>query len=298
MSSKFSKLMTTLDPKRGYIVHYRALKQAVKHGVVVIKLHKCIRFMQSRWLTPYIQLNTDLRKKATTTFGQNLPKMMINSNYGKTLENVRQHQNIKLVCNSEKLSKLAAKPSYSHSTIINEDLVAVHMYKERINFYEPIFIGQAILDISKTIMYKFHYEVMLPLYGPERLMLCYMNTDSFIYLILTNSFHDDLKNYLLEYFDTSNYPTDNPCYTDRRKKQPGTFTDECKGMYMQEIIALLPKVYAYLTTLQNYSNQVFTRDVDEVKRLKGVGQGVVKHEIKMVDYLNCLRDKQYERKCR
>ncbi|XP_050524225.1 uncharacterized protein LOC126895927 [Daktulosphaira vitifoliae] len=126
-SSKCSKLMTTLDPKRGYIVHYRALKQAVKHGVVVTKLHKCIRFMQSRWLASYIQLNTDLRKKATTTFGQNLPKTMINSNYGKTLENVRKHQNIKLVCNPEKLSKLAAKPSYSHSTIFNEDLVAVHM---------------------------------------------------------------------------------------------------------------------------------------------------------------------------
>ncbi|XP_050528160.1 uncharacterized protein LOC126898263 [Daktulosphaira vitifoliae] len=81
-SSKHSKLMTMLQPKRGYIVHYRALKLAMKHSVVVTKLHKCIKFMQSRWLAPYIQLNTDLRKKATTTFGQNMTKLMINSNYG------------------------------------------------------------------------------------------------------------------------------------------------------------------------------------------------------------------------
>ncbi|XP_050522351.1 uncharacterized protein LOC126894983 [Daktulosphaira vitifoliae] len=284
--------MTTLQPKRGYIVHCRALKLAVKYGVVVTKLHKCIKFMQSRWLAPYIQLNTEFRRKETTTFGQNMAKLMINSNYGKTLVNVRKHQNIQLVCNPEKLSRLAAKPSFSHTTVFNKNLVAVHMYKEKINFYKPIFIGQAILDISKCIMYKFHYEIMMPLYGPERLLLCYMDTDSFIYLITTNCFHDDLKKYLLEYFDTSNYPIDHPCYTDRRKKQPGTFTDECKGKHMQEIIALLPKVYAYSIAIQNYYDRLLvTWQTDEVKRLKGMSTGVVKHEIKMVDYLNCLRGK-------
>ncbi|XP_050528668.1 uncharacterized protein LOC126898547 [Daktulosphaira vitifoliae] len=287
-SAKYKKLMTTLFPKRNYVVHYRTLKQAVKHGVVITKLHKVIKFKQSRWLAPYIQMNTELRKKASNKFEQDLPKYMINSNYGKTLENVRKHQNIQLVCNEDKLSKLVAKPSFGHTTIFNENLVAVHMYKEKINFFKPIFIGQAVLDISKCIMYKFHYDIMQPFYGPERLRLVYMDTDSFIYLILTHSFQDDLKKYLFEYFDTSNYPTDHPCYSDKRKKQPGTFTDECKGMHMEEIVALLPKVYAYLIAYKNYKNVLRQ---EEVKRLKGISMGVVKHEINMVDYLNCLRNK-------
>ncbi|XP_050535022.1 uncharacterized protein LOC126902042 [Daktulosphaira vitifoliae] len=224
-SSKHSKLMTTLQPKRGYIVHYRALKLAVKHGVIVTKLHKCIKFMQSRWLAQ--------------------------KNIGERTETPK------------------------HTTRV-----------------QPEETVEAILDISKCIMYKFHYEVMMPLYGPERLLLCYMDTDSFIYLITTNCFHDDLKKYLLEYFDTSNYPIEHPCYTDRRKKQPGKFTDECKGKHMQEIIALLPKVYAYSIAIQNYYDRLLvTWQTDEVKRLKGMSMGVVKHEIKMVDYLNCLRGK-------
>lgn len=83
-SAKYKKLMTTLFPKRNYVVHYRTLKQAVKHGVVITKLHKVIKFKQSRWLAPYIQMNTELRKKASNKFEQDLPKYMINSNYGIT----------------------------------------------------------------------------------------------------------------------------------------------------------------------------------------------------------------------
>ncbi|XP_050440025.1 uncharacterized protein LOC126845412 [Adelges cooleyi] len=96
-TSKYSKLLTTLSTKNKYIVHYRALKQAVEHGLVVTNTYRVIRFKQSRWLAPYIELNTELRKKVTTVFGQTLPKTMNNSCYGKTLENMRNHQIIHLV---------------------------------------------------------------------------------------------------------------------------------------------------------------------------------------------------------
>ena len=138
-------------------------------------------------------MNTRLRKGAQNDFEKDFFKLMNNSVFGKTMENVRNHRNIKLVTTNKQRSKLASKPNYHSTKYISKDLLIMEMKKTEVKMNKPIYLGHAILDISKTLMYEFWYNYIKPKYG-DKARLCYTDTDSFVIYIKTKDFYKDVAN--------------------------------------------------------------------------------------------------------
>ena len=179
------------------------MKQALNHGLKLI-VHSVTKFRQEYWLKSYTDLITDLRKDAKNDFEKNFFKLMNNSVFGKTMENGRNHRDIKLVTTDKWRSILPSEPNYHSSKHISEDLMIMEMKKVEIKMNKPIYLGQAILDISKTLMYEFWYDYIKAKYS-DKARLCYMDTDSFIMHIKTEDFYKDIANDVERWFDTSNY---------------------------------------------------------------------------------------------
>ena len=188
---KSTKLVCNIRNKENYVVHIRALKQALDHGLKLTKVHRVIEFRQESWLKPYIDMNTELRKYAKNDFEKDFFKLMNNSAYGKTVENVRNHKDIRVVTTDKRTSILASEPNYHSTKYISKDLLIMEMKKTKVKMNKAIYLGQAILDISKTLMYKFWYDYIKPKYG-DKARLCYMDTDSFVMNIKTEDFYKDI----------------------------------------------------------------------------------------------------------
>ena len=182
----------------------RALKQALNHGSILKKVHRVIKFNQRAWLKPYIDMNTNKRKEEKNEFEKNVFKLMINSVFGKTMENLRKHRHIKLVTTDEKRSKLVSEPNDHTTKRFSENLLEIKMKKTKVKMNKPVYIGMSVLDISKTLMYKLWYDCMKPKYE-DRAKLCYTDTDSLIIYIITEDFFEDIVGDVKIWFDTSNY---------------------------------------------------------------------------------------------
>ena len=161
------KLFPNLWDKEKYIVHHENLKLYLELGLKIKKIHRGIRFKEEPWMKSYIELNTKLRAKGINDFEKDFFKLMNNSVFGKTMENIRNRVDVRLVNERKKAEKLAAKPSFKHLTIFDENLVAIHMKRTKLVFNKPVYCGMAILDISKTLMYDFHDNGFLPKYGKK-----------------------------------------------------------------------------------------------------------------------------------
>jgi len=157
-SGRVSKLVTTIYDKEKYVIHYRNLQQCLELGMKITKIHRVLEFSQRPWLKEYIDFNTEMRKNAKNSFEKDFFKLMNNSVFGKTMENLRNRVNIELVTNENRLNKLSAKPTYVNSKIFNQDLVAIHSKKEKLLLDKPSYVGMCILDLSKVHMYNFHYN--------------------------------------------------------------------------------------------------------------------------------------------
>ena len=150
---KCKKLVCNLYNKKQYVAHINTLKQALSHGLKFKKIHRVIEFNQEAWLKPYIDMNTELRKLAKNDFEKDLFKLMNNSVFGKTMENIRKHRDIKLVTTDKKGSKLVSEPNYHTINLISEDLSIIEMKKTKVKMKKPIYLGLSILEISKILMY-------------------------------------------------------------------------------------------------------------------------------------------------
>ena len=169
--NKCKKLVCNLFNKKKYVVYINALKQALNHGLKSKKIHRVIEFNQEAWLKPYIDMNTELRKEAKNDFEKDLFKLMNNSVFGKTMENIRKHRDIKLVTTDKKRSKWVSEPNYHTINLISEDLSIIEMKKTKLKMNKPIYLGLSILEISKTLMYEFWYDYMKPKYN-NNVKLC------------------------------------------------------------------------------------------------------------------------------
>ena len=145
-----------------------------------------LEFNQPPWLKQYIDFNTEKskRKHARNPFEKDFFKLMNNSVFGKTMENLRKRVDVRLVTNEKKLLKLTSKPTYVSSKIFHENLVAVHKIKETLTLNRPAYVGMCILDLSKTLIYDFHYGYVKKKYGSKARLL-FTDTDSLTYKIET-----------------------------------------------------------------------------------------------------------------
>ena len=173
---KCKKLVCNLLHKKKYVVHIKSLKQALNHGLKLKEIHRIIEFNQEAWLKPYIDMNTELRKVAKTDFKKDFFKLMNNVVFGKTMENIRKHRDIKLVTTNKRRDKLVSEPNYHTINYISEDLSIIEMNKTKVKMNKPIYLGLSIFEISKLLMYEFWYDYMKPKYG-NNVKLCYMDTE-------------------------------------------------------------------------------------------------------------------------
>ena len=125
----FITLACNLFNKKKYVTHINSLTQALNHGLKLKKIHRIIEFNQKEWLKLYIDMNTELRKAAKNDFEKYLFKLMNNSVFGKTVENIRKHRDIKLVTADKKRSKLVSEPNYHSINLIFEDLSIIEVKK-------------------------------------------------------------------------------------------------------------------------------------------------------------------------
>ena len=271
------KLIPNLYDKKNYVVHHKALKQYESLGLKITKIHRGIKFEESVWLKPYIDLNTELRTKAKNDFEKDFFKLMNNSVFGKTMENIRNRVDIRLVTNEDKARKLISKPNYQHCTIFCENLIAIHMKKTIIFFNKPVYLGMCILHLSKTLMYDFHYNCIKQKYG-ENAELLFTDTDSLMYEITTEDFYRDISSDVHKKFDTSNFAKDHKSVipTGVNKKVIGMMKDEAGGKQITEFVGLRSKLYS------------FKIDEKEEKKCKGVKKSEVKRTINFKDYKDCL----------
>ena len=211
------------------MIHIKALHQALKHGLVPEKIHRVIEFEQSAWMKEYIDFNTRLRAKATNDFEKDFYKLMNKSVFGKTMENIRRHRNIKLVNNKGDYLKHVMKPNFKSGTLLGPDLMSCEMGKVKVKMNKPVYLRQAILDLSKTIMYEFHYDYMNGKYSEKNLKLCHMDTDSLVYKIKTKDFCKDIAEDVEARFNTSGYVPDRPLPVGMNKKVTGLMKNELGG---------------------------------------------------------------------
>ena len=193
------------------------------------------------------------------------------------MENIRKHRNIKLVTTEEKYLRTVMKLNFKSGVLFDENLMGCEMGKIKVVMNKQVYLGQAILYLSKIVMYEFHYDYMVPKYGLEKLKLCYMDTDSLVYDIKTVDFYQDISDDVPAIFDISGYCPNRPLPVGLNKKVIGLMKDELGGKIMTEFVALRPKLYSYKKL-----------DGSEDKKCKGIKKCVVKKTLTFEDYKACL----------
>ena len=266
------------------MVHIKALNQALKNGRKLKKEHRVIEqrvVEQSKWMKAYIMLNTRLRKDAKNEFEKDFFKLMNNSVFGKTMENIRNHKDMKLLTNEQKYHKYVMKPNFKDGYPFSKELLAVEMGRTGITINKPMYLGQTILDLSKMLMYKFHYDYMKPRYG-SKVNLCYMDSDSFVYEIEKEDFYRDIAKDVEKRFDKSGYSRDvnRPLPIGKNKKLIGLMKDNLGGKIMTEFVTLRAKMYVY---------RKIDKEVEE-KHCKGTKKRLVSEGLTFDHCKACLFD--------
>ena len=273
------RLVPNLRDKKSYIIHIQALNQVLQHQLRLDRIHRAIEFDQSPWLKTYVDFNTQLRMAATNDVEKDFFKLMNNTVFGKMMENIRKHRNIGLVMTKEKYLHTVMKPNFKSAVLFGENVMGCEMGKIRVVMNKPVYLSQAILDLSKIVTYEIHNDYMVPKYSLEKLKLCYMNTDSMVYDIKTEDFYEDIGNGVEARFDTSGYSkTDfRPLPIVLNKQVIGLMKNELGGKIMTDFVALRPKLYSYKKL-----------DGSEDKKCKGIKKCVVKKTLTFEDYKTCL----------
>ena len=240
------KLICHFKTRKNYVVHYRNLRQYLEMGMRITAVHRGISFNQSSWMEPYIRKNTELRKTAANSFEKDFFKLMSNSVFGKTMKNIRKRQDIILVHDHAKAVKLVSRPNFDRATIFDRNLIAIHMKKTEVYFNKPVYVGQAILDLSKTLMFDFHYNY-IQRKNKDVAELMFTDTDSLLYLIHTDDFYRDISHDVETKFDTSDYPPNHPSgiLPGVNKIAIGMFKDEVAGRQITHFVGLRTKLYSF-----------------------------------------------------
>jgi hypothetical protein len=289
------KLVCTLADKKEYMCHYRNLKYYVKKGMQVTKIHEVIWFKQGKIFDKYIKTCADNRKIAKDENNEMLSdfwKLLANSVFGKTCENVRNRINLTFTENTPKHTShfrfLESYPLYSKEkrkeSIGKEEGKGLHVViksRKDVKLEKPIQIGAAVLQLAKLKLYEFHYDTIMENF--EYAKLLYTDTDSLIYSIKANN-KNDIISKISDQLDLSNYPKDNQLYKNRNKKNdgvPGIMKDISPGNEILKYIGLAPKVYTLIT------------EKDAQMKAKGIKKDVVASTITLGDYVDVKKNGDY-----
>ena len=188
----------------------------MKYGLQLVKIHRILSFKQSSWLKPYIAFNIGMRKHAKNQFEKRSFKLANNSVYGRIMMNVREHRDVKFVKTDEQLKKMLNKSNFSALRKFQENLIGVEMKKTQVMLNLPIYVGFSIFEMSKILMYDFHYGCIIPKYGSKAKFL-FTDTDSLCYEIKTEDIYADMKSDI-HLFDTFEYPKNHISYSEKIRK--------------------------------------------------------------------------------
>ena len=171
---------------------------------------------------------------------------MCNAVFGKSMEQVRNQRDIRLVTTDKKRCQLVSEPNYHTTKRFSEDLIAIEMKKTEIKMNKPIYLALVILDISKTLMNEFWYDYLKPKYD-NNIELCYMATDSFIFHVETENFYKDISNDVDNRLHTSAYSKDlnRALPIGKNKKVLGMMQDELCRKVITHFCALRAKTYSH-----------------------------------------------------
>jgi len=271
------KLIPNLHHNKSYVVNGSTLKLYLQLGMKLSTIHRVMEFYQKAWLAPFIKHNTEMRKQATSDFQKAFFKLLNNATYGKTIESVRKRRNVSFTKQQDKFRKLVKSPLYHSFEIFDFGLVCVERRKGTVVLNRPVYTGQVVLDISKEIMYDFHYNVIKEKYG-DRVQVLGTDTDSLIYKIETQDIYIDMGE-MLDYFDTSDYDKEHALYSIVNKKSFGKFKDEMNGVPIKAFVGLKAKMYC------------FERKDDVQKCVaKGIPRIALQQQLSFKDYKKCHED--------
>ena len=276
-NSKVTKLVASFKDRKNYIVNYRLLKLALSLGFKLDKVNKVMQYKQKPFMRPYIEMNTQLRKQAgSDDFKKDFFKLMNNSVFGKSFEDVRSRINFKLISDERKVDNIKNLKTFR---IFDDGLVGVHLHKTKIKLDKPIYLGQTILDDSKVLMLDFHYNFILKKVDRNNMDLLMTDTDSLMYHIkkqdIFQIIKEDMENGKDSKFDLSNYPENHELYNNINKKVVAKFKIESIDQII-EFVGLRAKLYSYKT------------DSKESKICKGVKKSVVQKILTLENYKEVL----------
>ena len=269
------KLCLTLEDKESYICHFTSLKLYLSLGMKLKKIHKILQFRQQAWAKSYIELNTTLRRNASSPFEESMSKFFNNNLFGKTIENTYDYSHVIVTNSPEKAQKYLNRLNLKDFEIITNKLVMMSFNKKTVLLNKPRAIGSSVLEKSKTSMYSFHYNFMKKIFPNIRLM--FTDTDSLLYFIQSNeNIYKVLKKHG-EHFDFSNYNVKDENYSNDNRLIPLKFKDELGGRILDEFVGLRSKLYSLKTV-----------DGVEKKTSKGTLKNITQTELVHEDYKESL----------
>ena len=281
---KVRKLTQNLRDKEGMVLHGRNLDLYLSLGMKIKNIRRGIKFQEKPFMKCYIDKNTELRAKGKTKLKKDFFKLMNNSVFGKTMENLRKRITIELVKDVKRAEKLVSKPNFADVKIFDEFLIAVKMRKTRVVMNKPIYAGMTTLDLSKLLMFNFQYGYVKKKW--ENCSVLYTDTDSLVLEIETEDFFADISADVPDWFDTNEFPADHPAVLNgmpivpENKKKIGLMKDECDGAIMTEFVALKPKLYSFLTEVDE--------KIKEKQKAKGVKKCMIRKSLRHANFVKCL----------
>ena len=268
--------------KKNYLIHYSVLKFYVRHGMIVDEHHNIISFKQSRCLEKYVNFNTQKRSQAVNDFEKAFYKLLNNTFYGKTMENVRNRLKIKFVKKDDyrQIIKQKSKLTFNGIHKSFENCVSYTLKQNEILMDKPMYLGFSVLELSKLLRYETYYDIIQAYFGQKNLHLHYVDTDAFVLSLNTKDIIRDLKN-LEDIFDFNNLEKSHELFSNRNKKVISKFKIETPKIIWIDEFVLRSKMYA------------FKCGDDSKKKLKGISKSQSKN-IKFEEYKKSLDGEEYQ----
>ena len=280
------KLAPNLLPKKHYVTHYRNLLFYLELGCVLKKVHRVLEFTQYAWLEKYIDFNTRMRAAATSDFEKDYFKLMNNSVFGKTQENLRKRISVEVITDEAIARKRTCKPTFKRSYTIRDDLVIMEHHRTSLELNRAIYTGFTVLELSKLWMYDFHHKKMRKWFSDIQLL--FSDTDSLCYRICDERNVYDVMNEHKEHFDFSDYPSNHPYYDTSNRKKIGLFTDELNSLCLEEFVGLRPKSYSMKFRGKVKNNQIIHLKDSYKNVAKGTKYKVKEQHLKHEHYKTSL----------